>query len=209
AWRMQSNRQNAINGGEAFTILAEVLGNRYFLLGQFLEGLLKSGLLATSGPAGVRFAYPGLHWYCCANYLHTAPERARERNLEDITASLGRLSRVRLWEWPLVALAGLTQDPDRLLRQILAGSSLTEGEQVFVAARCLHEARCAAIAADGIGRNVVDQIVDTLVWRSRAENVRSTAVRRTAIEAMGLLAEKCVVPHLVSLAIRCMRRDCE
>jgi CHAT domain len=209
AWRMQSNRQNALNGGEAFAILAEVLGNRYFLLGQLLEGLLKSGLLVSSGPDGVRFAYPGLQWYCCANYLNTAPERERERSLEDITASLGRISRVRLWEWPLVALAGLTQGPDQLLRKILAGSSLTEGEQVFVAARCLHEARCAAVAADGIGRDVVDQIVDTLVWRSRAENVRSTAARRTAIEAVALLAEKCVVPHLVSLAIRRVRRDWE
>jgi hypothetical protein len=211
AWRMQSNRQSNLTGAEVYAILADVRGNRDFQLQQFLEEILKnSGLLVWSGMEGVRFAYPGLQWHYCAKYLSAAPERERERNLEDITATLGRLSRVRWWDYTLVVLAGLTDDPDPLLRKILAGSALTEGEQVFVAARCLHEARRAQRARDdAIGQDVVDQIVDALVWRSRHENVRSTAARQKAIAALSLLAEQRVIPHLVSLAIRKVRRDWE
>ena len=209
AWRMQSNRQNSLTGIEIYTILADVRGNRDFQLQQFLEAILKnSELLVWSGTEGVSFAYPALQWHYCAKYLNTAPDW--KRNLEDITASLGRLSRVRWWEYTLVVLAGLTDNPDSLLRKILAGSTMTEGEQVFLAARCLHEAgRTQRSRGNAIGQDVVDQIVDALMWRSRSENVRSTPARRKAIEALSLLAEQRTIPHLVSLAIRKVRRDWE
>jgi HEAT repeat protein len=211
AWRMQSSRQSSL-GVEIYAILAEVRGNRDFQLQQFLEGeiLKQSGLLAWSGAEGVRFAYPGLQAYYCANYLRSLPAPDRERSLEDITATLGRLSRVRWWEGTLVVLAGLIDNPDALLRKIVAGGALTEGEQVFLAARCLHEARRAERTRnDRIGRDIVDQIVDTLVWRSRQENVRSTPTRRKAIEALSLLEEPRVIPHLVSVLTRKVRRDWE
>jgi HEAT repeat protein len=216
AWRMQWNRQRSLTGAEAYVILDEARGKREFSLDEFLHGILQTRLLVRSGADGVRFAYPGLQSYYCAKYLSQMTERERARCLEDITATLGRLSRVRWWEDTLVALAGLTHQagqpsqPDALLRKILAGSGLTEGEQIFVATRCLHEARCAGRDTLGeVGQDVVDQIIDTLLWRSRPENVQSTSLRRRAIEALAMLREKRVIPHLVSLAIHHVRRDWE
>jgi HEAT repeat protein len=216
AWRMQRDRQQGLTGAEAYVILDEARGKREFSLEEFLHEILQTRLLVRSGVEGVRFAYPGLQSYYCAKYLSQMTERERARCLEDITATLGRLSRVRWWEDTLVVLAGLTRQPDQsdqadaLLRKILAGSALTEGEQIFVATRCLHEARCASRnPSDEIGQDVVDQIIDTLLWRLRPENVPSTSLRRKAIEALAMLREKRAIPYLVSLATRHVRRDWE
>ena len=214
AWQMQATRQLSLPDAEVYRILSDVRGNRDFQLQQFLEELLKqSGLLVWSGNEGVRFAYPGLQWHYCAKYLNALPARERERYLEDITATLGRLSRVRWWEATLVVLAGLTEEPDALIRQILAGSALTEGDQVFIAARCVHEAN-GSRRTPGAGEvkaevkaDVVDQIVDTLVWRSRYDNVRYMVARQKAIRTLSLLADKRVIPHLLSLATRKVRSD--
>jgi CHAT domain len=227
AWRMQSAYQTNLTDAEVYAIMAEVRGNRDFQLQQFLEEILKkSGLLVWSGAEGVSFAYAWLQRYYCAKYLTTLPEQERERCLVAITDTLGRLNRLRWWEDTLVLLAGLSKDPGSLLKKMLAGSLLTEGEQVFVAARCMHEAQGvrkksareatdarkkgehdAKVAPKEIDPDVRAQIVDALVWRSRHENVRSTAARRKAIEMLSLLEEKRVIPHLVSLAIRKVRRS--
>ena len=204
AWRMQTARQIHLTDAEVYAIMADVRGNRDFQLQQFLEEILKkSGLLEWSGTEGVRFAYLWVQRYYCAKYLSSLPERESMRYLEDITATLGRLNRVRWWEDTLVVLAGLSKAPGPLLKKILAGSLLTEGEQVFVAARCVHEAQGAKREVDA---HVREQIVDTLVWRSRDENVRSTEARKKAIEMLSLLKELRVIPHLISLAMHKVRR---
>ena len=61
----------------------------------------------------------------------------RDRILDDISASLGRLPRLRWWEGTLVLLCGLISDPNLVLRSLIYGATLTEGEQVFLAVRCL------------------------------------------------------------------------
>lgn len=206
AWQMQFTRTIRLEGVEVFSILAGVRRNREFSLEEFLAEILKSDLLVRSGEEGVRFAYPGLQSYYCARHLMSCDDR--ERCLEDITASLGRVSRVRWWEDTMAILAGLSTSAGSLLRKILAGSGLREGEQVFLAARCLHEARRSGrTPASAIGQDVVDQIVDTLLWRSHSQNVRAVALRRKSIEALAILAEKRVVPHLLSLAIDQVRVD--
>ncbi|HEY3443816.1 MAG TPA: CHAT domain-containing protein [Paludibaculum sp.] len=208
AWRMQASRTIRLEGAEVFSILAGVRRNREFSLEEFLTDILKSDLLVRSGAEGVRFAYPGLQSYYCARHLMRSEDR--ERCLEDITASLGRISRVRWWEDTLAILAGLSPSAGSLLRKILAGSGLREGDQVFLAARCLHEARRSGrTPASAIGQDVVDQIVDTLLWRSHPQNVRSAASRRKAIEAFAILPEPRVIPHLLSLAIGQVRLDWE
>ena len=45
-------------------------------------------------------------------------------HLDDITATLGRRSRVRHWEDTLVLMAGMMDAPERLIGRILAGSSM-------------------------------------------------------------------------------------
>lgn len=212
AWRMQATRQVSLSDAEVYRVLAEVRGNRDFQLQQFLDGILKdSGLLVWSGTEGVSFAYRGLQWHYCAKYLNALPQPDQDRHLEDITATLGRLGRARWWDVTLVVLAGLTDNPDALIRQILAGSALTEGEQVFIAARCVHEARGARQIRGGapINEDVVDQIVDTLVWRSRHENARSTVTRQKAIRTLSLLADQRVIPYLLSLATQKVRLNWE
>lgn len=215
AWQMQNSREPSLSDAEAYKILADVRGNLDFQLQQFLEAILKqSKLLVWSGTEGVCFAYRGLQWHYCAKYLNALPPRELEKHLEDITATLGRLSRAHLWDVTLVVLAGLTDKPDALIRQILAGSALTEGEQVFIAARCVHEAR-GAQRSRGVEKgtriepSIVDQIVDTLVWRSRPDNARSTATRQKAIKTLALLEDERVIPYLVSLATQRVRRNWE
>lgn len=208
AWRLQSSRRASLPAAETYRILADVRGHRDFPLEAFLDEILRSRLLVKTGDEGVRFAYPGLQSYYSAQYLTGAADRARHLHLEDITATLGRLSRVRWWHDTLVVLAGLLDCPDPLLRTILAGSRLSEGEQVFVAARCLHEARQAG-RSRAIAPDVVDQIVDALVWQSRPESGRATAARRKALEALAVLREPRVIPHLMSVAMRPVRRTWE
>lgn len=208
AWQMQASRTIRLEGSEVYSILAAVRRNREFSLEDFLADILKSDLLVRSGAEGVRFAYPGLQSYYCARHLMSCDDR--ERYLEDITASLGRVSRVRWWEDTLAILAGLTTTAGSLLRKVLAGSGLREGEQVYLAARCLHEARRSGkTPAESIGQDVVDQIVDTLLWRSHPQNVRLAASRLKAIEAFALLPEKRVIPYLLLLAIGQVRLDWE
>jgi hypothetical protein len=104
----------------------------------------------------------------------------------------------------------MTDSADLLLRRILAGSSLTEGEQVFLATRCLHEARRAGRPQTApIGQDVVDQIVDTLLWRSHPRTNQGTILRRKAIEALSILREERAIAQLVSHAIGRIRADWE
>src|SRR5262249_13191145 len=121
----------------------------------------------------------------------------RERLLEDITASLGRLSRVRWWEKTLVTMAGLdARSSEGLVKAILAGSPLTEGEQVYLAARCHLDSPDARRAP----ANVVDQIVDALIWRSHPGNLRPYVDRKRAATVLAELRHPNAIPHLVSLA---------
>lgn len=206
AWRMQDDRRVDLTGHEVYGIFADVRANREFPLEAFLDEIKQSRLLVGSGDEGVRFAYAGLQSYFCARYLNES--EGRSRLLEDITATLGRLPRLKWWEDSLVLLAGMTDSADSLLRVVLAGSALTEGEQVFLATRCLHEARRATDARSaGIGADVVDQIVDSLIWRSHPQNVRSVSQRRKAIEALSLLPEPRVIAHLFCLALEKIRLD--
>jgi len=88
--------------------------------------------------------------------------------------------------------------PERLIDRILAGSSMSYGEQAFLAARCIHEAR---LARRDVGQRVVDQVLDSLVWRSTPMKESNSLVRVRATECLALLKEPASVPHLVSLVI--------
>jgi len=88
--------------------------------------------------------------------------------------------------------------PERLIARILAGSSMSYGEQAFLAARCIHEAR---LAGREVGERVVDQVLDSLVWRSTTMKESVSSVRVRATESLALLKNPASVPHLVSLVI--------
>src|SRR4029450_12585109 len=136
-----------------------------------------------------------LQAYYAASYLVASPNRLQL--LEDITASLGRLSRVRWWETTLVTLAGLNgQSLEELLGAILSGSSLIEGEQVYLAARC----HLDTFNTKRVPTQIIDQIVDALVWRSHPGNLRSYTDRKRAATTLAEMRHPNAIPHLVSLA---------
>jgi hypothetical protein len=133
-------------------------------------------------------------------HLYRQPPDVRGRLLEEITATLGRRSRAQLWEEVLLILAGLWNDTGALLRLILSGVALTEGDQIYIAARCLNEARQAF--PNGSSQDpIVRSIVNALIYRSHPRSLRPVGSRKKAIEFLGPLREPLGIPHLVSLAL--------
>mgnify|MGYP001001606840 CR=1 FL=1 len=212
AWRLQWDRASSMDSDTLLSILAEVRDRRDFRLGDLREALIRCQILAPSGEESVRFGYRALQSYFAARYIEKSPRRAEL--LEDITATLGRFSRVRHWEHVLIALAGLQESLNervRLLQSILAGSTLAEGEQVFLASRMYLEMvgrkdektgrSVAELDPELTGSKVVRQIVDTLVWRSRPDLPRPFADRQQALERLGEMRHPDAIDYLVSLAV--------
>ncbi|MBA2355477.1 MAG: HEAT repeat domain-containing protein, partial [Acidobacteria bacterium] len=201
AWTLQQRQSTRLDGQRLYELLDQVRGRRELPLEDFKTQALATRVLAPSHEDGVRFSYPGFQSYWCARYLLvTGP--AFPHHLDDITATLGRRSRVLLWEDTLVLLAGMMDEPDRLIRLILAGSSMSQGEQTFLAARCISEAKLARRAVDDL---TVTQVLDSLVWRSTPMKESSAAVRIRATECLALLKHPSSVPHLLSLAVERVR----
>ena len=211
AWKIQMDRLPGRLEFAALTpILCEVRDRRDFRLGDLRDELIRCEILSSSGEEGVRFGYPPLQAYYAARYLQSSSQKMAL--LEDISASLGRLSRMRHWEHVLVALAGLqrrTEDQVALLQTILAGSSLAEGEQVYLASKMYVEMTSAAQpnpAQNGTGNKlakdkVVRQMIDTLAWRSLPDTPRPYSDRRQSVEGLANLCHVDAIRHLIRLAI--------
>ncbi len=204
AWGIQHGRSGDIEGAPYYECLNAARAGREFPLAEIKHALMEeAGVLTPSGGEGVRFVYTLLQAYFAAAYLAAAPDRVRW--LDEITASLGRLSRLRRWEKVLVLLATMLPSPADFLRTILAGSSLMEGEQLFLAARCYQEAIAERSHSKSMDA-VVDQMVDSLIWRCSWDMRRPYADRRKALEHLIELAVVSKRPsnesirHLVALA---------
>ncbi len=204
AWEMQSARSNTWPVSDAFSTFATIRGNREYSLEGLYDALVSSGLLAQVGQDAMRFAYPPIQAYCCAravldmdNYVHI---------VDDVTATLGRLTRLRWWEDTLVLVSGLMDDPNELIRTILYGATLAGGEQSLLAANCLLESGERQIDPDLVG-----QVVDALVWQLDSTNERSVQRRARAASTLGQLAQSrqeqslTAIPHLVRVANRQIR----
>ena len=193
AWGMQSSHSYTWELKEAFRIAAAVRGNREYSLEDLFDELAKCGLLVRVGQEATRFSYPVIQAYCCA---HAILERSdRDRILDDISASLGRLPRLRWWEDTLVLLCGLISDPNLVLRSFIYGATLTEGEQVFLAVRCLLETH-----QRGIDFDLLHQVADALVWRIENRNEPRSFRRRRAAVALGQLQDPETIPALARAA---------
>jgi hypothetical protein len=203
AWTMQTTQSPWISGGQLYEILGEVRGQREISLNELRQAALGTSLVCQCDEDSLRFAYPGFQSYWCAQYLMGLGSGLWPA-LDDITATLGRRSRVQLWEDTLMLLCGLLDEPDQLLRRIAAGSSVQEGQQLFLASICIQEARLN-------GRTISDEVIchvqDGLVWRSTAAKERDPGVRIRAIECLGLLGGVGAIPHLFGLAFEPIRRD--
>jgi hypothetical protein len=193
AYQMQRQNLAYLPIRDALTIIARVRDNREYALEEMLDSLIAQDLLARTGGDAVRFLYPQYQAYCCAQYL------CRQRNpklWEEITAGLGRITHLRRWNDTLTLLCGLLEQPQILLETIAYATSLKDGEQVYLAARCLLEARqggtCAALqakkGADEVslpGSYVESLVLDALLWRSDSTNEPRPYQRLRAVEALG------------------------
>jgi HEAT repeat protein len=204
AWAMQLERRSTISLTRAFGILAEVRGNREYSLEELYELLVEENLLAQVGPDVTRFAYPALQAYCAARAMLEMDDP--EGTIDDIAATLDRLTRLRWWEDTIVLLAGLMPDPNVLLRPMVFDTSLTEGERVFLAVRCILEARVREDRAK-IDGNLSPYIVDALLWRLDSANEPRPGQRARAAEALGELSDPAVLVDLARVATEKVRRN--
>ena len=200
ALRMQLTYRSLLPAHEAFETLAEVRGNREYNLEELLACLTGQNLLEQTTVGSVRFPYPFVQSFCCARALKASRDR---QVLEQVTAGLGRPKYLKWGEECLILLSGLIEEADRepLVRQIAYGSTLTEGEHLFLAARCLRESGLSER-----GGAVADQILDALIWRSDAANEKRIPRRVLAVRALGELSRPEALAHLTRIARSKVRR---
>src|SRR5262245_27374307 len=192
AYEMQFSRRQSLPLPEAIPLMVEARGNREYRLEEMLGHLIAQDLLAMAGVEVVRFLYPSLQAYCCAQALiHRAPAANAQSYWERITGGLGRINQVRWWQDTLTLLCGMLENPDELLDQIIYGESFAESERVFLASRCLLESQLARDQRkqQGIGATgeLADEIRDALLWL--LDNRRSIGARKVSRLVTGALQE--------------------
>ena len=126
---------------DAFATMRRLRGDREYSLERLYGALVTQKLLANAGSDEVRFAYSMDQAYCAAKAILAMDDR--ERILDDITSTLGRLSRLHWWEDTIVfacgMMAGDSAALERFLEVIVYGMNLLESDRTFLAARCLSE----------------------------------------------------------------------
>lgn len=203
-----------------FRLLAEVRGNREYSLEELFASLVSCGLLSRVAPGGVKFTHDAIHASCVAHALARIDEATARRYLDDAVASLGRPSRLRFWREALIISAGLLPDPEWLLSKLVDGNPLNEGEVLFLASRCLYEARHrdpeAAATPGFVDSPDADEppyaqlgqrISSALIWRLDLTNEPLTARRARAAEELGRLRDLRTVPVLARIANKKIRPD--
>lgn len=208
AYRMQMTSEPNLPIKDALELIGKVRDNREYQLEEMLEQLIDKDLLAFAGGDSVRFLYSAYQAYCCAQYLKI---QNNPKRWEEITAGLGRISHLRRWDDTLTLLAGMVNNPRDLLEKIAYSTSLKDGEQVFLAARCLLEAQLNGKADAGRLKNkgeeseessyVESLIVDALIWRCSSENEPRSFQRLRAVESLGRLRRLEVVRFLTRIAM--------
>ncbi len=200
AWEMQANIQSTLPVDRAFDIMATIRGNRGYDLEDFYQQLIQHDLLEPVGEESLSFTRSIIRAYCCARALLSHPNH--ERQLDNITATLGRYNRYRWWENTLVLLSGLMVQPSTLIRQILYGVPLSEGEQVFLAARCIQECGMAQLDPQ-----LINYVVSTLLWRLRTGAAPRVTRQVRLIQALEQLKHPSTLPYLVDIACQHTNAD--
>ncbi|MGE0128151.1 MAG: CHAT domain-containing protein [Blastocatellales bacterium] len=192
ASEMQFSRRQSLPLNEAIPLMAEARGGREYGLEEMMKQLIGRDLLATAGDDAIRFVYPALQSYCCAQALiRQAPSANSQAHWERITSGLGRINQVRWWQDTLTLLCGMLSNPDELLEQIIYGESFAESERVFLASRCLLESQRAREqqkqqGAGGTGK-LADEARDALLWL--LDNRRSVGASKVSKQVAYTLQE--------------------
>ena len=196
AYQMYQQRDRMWGEEEVFAIMADVRQYRDYSLDSIYTALIECGILARTVPANVRFSRRGLQAYCCAEAIARMEFEERYHVIDDITASLGRLTRLRWWEPVLILLSGLVDNPNDLLKAIDFGIDMTEGQQLFVMARCLLE-----IDSKRVDSTVRDNVINALIWRLHGETERRVDRRARAAGFLGQLAATAAADNLARIAL--------
>ena len=207
AWRLQTARMRELSLADAFEIMKQVRGDREYSLERMVEALIDKRLLTTYGVDSLRFAYSLIQAYCCAREIIARPDR--EASLDDITSTLGRLSRLHWWEETLVFSAGILAGDINAVAPFLEimvyGMNLLESERTFLAARCLSEAASQPPPPEIASLN--DTVTSALIWRLQSGNEPNSTQRSRAAELLGQIASPSAVEQLASTAYFQTRLD--
>lgn len=208
AWRMQSSLSSTLPLGEAFTVMKQIRGDREYSLEELTDALVQRKLLAIEGRDSLRFAYSRIQAYCCARAIVERPDR--QRRLDEITSTLGRLSRLHWWEETLVFACGMMADDNRALEQFLSaivyGMNLLESDRTFLAARCLSEALSFGPFTRAIN-NLIETVTAALVWRLSNLNEPNAIQRSRAATLLGQIATPTAMDQLARTAYGKPRLD--
>lgn len=206
AYRMQVGGDTVMLIKDALELVGRVRDNREYLLEEMLDSLIDAEILARAGGDAIRFLYPSYQAYCCSQYLKV---QNNPKRWEEITAGLGRVTQLRKWDDTLTMLSGLVAKPKDILEKIAYSTSLKDGEQVFLAARCLLEAQLnnnddKSKAEMGYVESLV---LDALVWRSNSANEPRSFQRLRAVEALGRVRRLEVLGYLTRIAMSKTREN--
>jgi len=200
ALELQQRRRRTLSLEQTLEILDSVRRKREYWLLDMLDALVGARLLTRVGLDQIQFSYPALQSYACADALCGLPNW-REL-LDDITATLGRPSRLRCWADTLVLLSGMTDDIDYLVGLILAGAGAGQEERVFLAARCIEEN-----GPDRLSKSLRGQVIAGLVYLANADYEPRIAVRIRAVRALQRLHDASAIPQLMRLAVEPARKN--
>lgn len=201
AWRMQSGFSSSLPLDEAFTVMKQIRGDREYGLEELTDALVQCKLLAIEGRGLLRFAYSRIQAYCCAQSIVQRSDRMHR--LDDITSTLGRLSRLHWWEETLVFACGLMADDTRALEQFLAtivyGMNLLESDRTFLAARCISEIPALGPATRTLS-NLTETVTAALIWRLSNQNEPNAVQRSRAATLLGQIATPTALEQLARTA---------
>ncbi|HSN75952.1 MAG TPA: hypothetical protein VL334_12830, partial [Anaerolineae bacterium] len=208
AWRMQSSLESTLPLNEAFTIMKQIRGDREYSLEELTDALVQRKLLAIEGRDSLRFAYSRIQAYCCARAIVQRSDR--QRRLDEITSTLGRLSRLHWWEETLLFACGLMADDTRALEQFLAaivyGMNLLESDRTFLAARCLTEIPTLGPSTRTL-TNLTETVTAALIWRLSNQNEPNSVQRSRAAALLGQIATPTAMEQLARTAYGKPRLD--
>jgi len=202
AWTMHTSHKSTLPAQQVFGIMAEMRGNREYNLEHFFDRLTRANLLATVGETMVRFPYASVQSYCTAKYLMNLSSAEREEHIVNITATFGRLVRIRLWEEAFIFLSGFmarqATGVEQLIWMIVYGVNLLDTEHTFLVAKCIVESKQYQLDF---------QIEGALTWRLMNTTDSRLAQRIRAARTLGQLAGKRTIRSLIRVANRPIRRD--
>jgi hypothetical protein len=208
AWRMQSSLDSTLPLNEAFTLMKQIRGDREYSLEELTDALVQRKLLAIDGRDSLRFAYSRIQAYCCARAIVQRSDR--QRRLDDITSTLGRLSRLHWWEETLLFACGLMADDTRALEQFLSaivyGMNLLESDRTFLAARCLTEIPTLGPSTRTL-TNLTETVTAALIWRLSNQNEPNSVQRSRAATLLGQIATPTAMEQLARTAYGKPRLD--